>query len=61
MLKTIISMVLGGIGGYALYAFVGCQTGTCPITTNPFLSTFFGAMIGLLLSGLSGKNDTKEV
>ena len=39
---------LGAAGGYAYYHFVGCVTGTCPITSSPYLSTAYGALLGLL-------------
>jgi hypothetical protein len=40
---------LGGAIGYAFYHFVGCKTGTCPITRNPWLSILYGAFIGALM------------
>jgi hypothetical protein len=45
----ISSIVLGGSAGYAFYRFVGCKTGSCPITSNPWISTFYGALLGALL------------
>jgi uncharacterized membrane protein len=44
------SVLLGGAAGYAFYRFVGCKTGVCPITANPWISTLYGALIGVLLS-----------
>jgi len=41
---------LGGIAGFAYYYFVGCQSGSCPITSNPFISTSYGMVIGFLFS-----------
>ncbi|MDP1993866.1 MAG: DUF6132 family protein [Ignavibacteria bacterium] len=37
---------LGAIAGYAYYYFIGCQSGTCPIQSNPYFSTLYGAMLG---------------
>ena len=51
VLRTIISVVAGAALGYAYYAFIGCQTGACPITSNPLISTAYGALVGGLLSG----------
>lgn len=51
---------LGGIGGFAYYYFIGCNTGTCPITSNPYISTSYGMMMGLLLSIDSKKESKKE-
>ncbi|MDP2208347.1 MAG: DUF6132 family protein [Bacteroidota bacterium] len=27
---------------------MGCYSGTCPITSNPLISTIYGGVIGLL-------------
>jgi len=53
MIKTVLGIVIGAIAGFAFYKLVGCPAGTCPITSSPFLSVFFGAMIGLLIAGIS--------
>jgi hypothetical protein len=49
--KLIVGMALGGVVGFALYRFVGCASGACPLTSNPWLSTFYGIIMGALLSG----------
>ncbi len=49
--RWIIGGVVGGLLGFALYRFVGCSSGTCPITSNPWISTMAGAVIGGLISG----------
>ncbi len=41
-----LPIVIGAAGGYAYYRFVGCKTGMCPITKNPWISTFYGALMG---------------
>jgi len=51
MLKIIIGIVLGGVIGFLYYRFVGCSSGTCPITSNPFSSIIYGAVIGYLMTG----------
>ena len=51
---------LGGLGGFAYYYFIGCQTGTCPITRNPYISTSYGMLIGLVLSFDSKKKKSQE-
>lgn len=42
--------LLGGVAGYLYYAFVGCVSGTCPISSNPWLMTGYGTVMGLLLA-----------
>jgi phage shock protein E len=41
---------LGAGAGFAYYYFVGCASGTCPITSNPYISTAYGAVVGALLA-----------
>ena len=38
----------GAILGYLYYYYIGCASGTCAITSNPYISTSYGAMIGLI-------------
>jgi len=52
--------LLGGAGGFAYYYFIGCQSGSCPLTGNPYISTSYGFMVGLLLSFDSKKKKQKE-
>lgn len=44
-----IFTLLGAVGGYLYYRFVGCASGSCAITSNPYISTVYGAVIGFLL------------
>jgi len=47
---------LGGVfAGLGYYYFVGCSTGSCPITSNPVSSMVYMGLIGWLLSGAFGK------
>lgn len=54
-LLTIIGILIGALGGYAYYHFVGCISGTCAITSNPLNSTLYGAVMGGLLFNLFEK------
>jgi len=45
-LRVVLGVLIGGAGGYALYAFVGCSTGACPMTSNPIVASALGATIG---------------
>ncbi|MEN3037572.1 MAG: DUF6132 family protein [Candidatus Kryptonium sp.] len=45
-IKFILPLV-GAFVGYAYYYFIGCRVETCPITSDPYLSTLYGALIGL--------------
>ena len=46
--RNVIGMLVGGGLGFAYYKFVGCSTGTCPLTSNPYISTGYGAILGVL-------------
>ncbi len=41
--------VVGVTGGYVYYALVGCTTGGCAITSNPYMSMAWGGILGYLL------------
>lgn len=46
---TLIGVVLGAAGGYAYYYFVGCNSGSCAITSSPENSIIYGTIMGGLL------------
>ncbi len=58
--KLLIFMAIGGIAGYAYYYFVGCTTGSCPISSNPYLMTGYGLGAGLVLGWDFKKKPRKE-
>ncbi len=57
---TVVGFLIGGVGGYLYYHFVGCSSGTCAITSKPVNSTLYGAMMGGLFLNLFQKK-TKQV
>ena len=44
--RLVIGVVIGGLLGYGVYRFIGCSSGACPITSNPWVSTIVGMAIG---------------
>ncbi len=46
---TLAGVLLGALAGYLYYRFVGCSSGTCPITSNPVSSILYGAVSGGVL------------
>lgn len=49
----VIGVIIGGISGYLYYYFVGCSTGTCAISSNPYNSTLYFSILGGLLMGIN--------
>ena len=49
-MKRFALPVLGALGGFAYYYFIGCSSGTCPISSNPWASTAYGTLIGAVLT-----------
>ena len=45
----------GALLGLGYYAFVGCSTGSCAITSNPLSSLSYMGLMGCLPSGVIGK------
>ncbi len=50
VVRRVLFPLLGAAGGFAYYWLVGCRTGSCPITGNPYISTAYGAFVGLILT-----------
>ena len=59
-LPTMILAVMGAIGGYLYYRFVGCASGACPITSNPYISTVYGGVLGALIGYIVTPGKKKE-
>ncbi len=49
--KPIIGALIGAGIGFALYRFVGCKTGACPITASPWTSMLVYGLLGALMFG----------
>jgi hypothetical protein len=56
---TIIGILVGAIGGYLYYHYVGCASGTCVITSKPLNSTLYGAMMGGLFLNMFQREKPK--
>lgn len=58
-----VGLIVGAIAGYMYYHYVGCVSGTCAITSKPWNSTIYGAVMGVLLfdmMAVKGKSRDKS-
>ena len=56
----IAGVATGTLGGYLYYHFIGCVSGTCPITSNPYNMMMDGAVLCYLLFELIFDAVTKQ-
>lgn len=50
MLRIALFAVGGALAGWLYYRFVGCRSGACPLTSNPIVSSLYGAALGVLFA-----------
>ncbi|MRT92181.1 DUF6132 family protein [Ancylomarina sp. 16SWW S1-10-2] len=48
----IIGGIIGTIGGFLYWNYVGCTSGTCPIKANWYTMVPYGLVMGVLVGGL---------
>ena len=48
-------MIIGGIAGFCYWKMVGCESGTCLITSKPLNSSLYGSLMGALIFGMFKK------
>ena len=53
----IILALIGVAGGYLYWRFVGCKSGSCPITSTWYMSVLAGGILGYLIGDII--NDTR--
>jgi hypothetical protein len=50
MLRIAIGAAIGGVIGFGIGYFGKCTSGTCPLTSNPVISTVIFAVIGAVIA-----------
>ena len=53
-------IIAGGVAGFLYWKFIGCASGTCPITSNKYISVLYGALLGSLLLSTVAGSTTKQ-
>lgn len=48
--RSVLMILAGGFAGFLFFYFVGCKSGTCPITSNPYSSIFTGSLLAFLIT-----------
>lgn len=49
-LRLALFALVGALAGYLLHRVVGCPSGGCPITGNPWVATLYGAAVAVVLA-----------
>mgnify|MGYP007078442125 FL=1 len=56
----LIGVLVGALAGFLYWKYVGCNSGTCAITSRPVNSSVYGAVMGGLLFSMFKKDKKKE-
>ena len=48
----IIFTAIGALGGFLYWRFVGCASGTCPITSHWYTMSTYGVIMGYLIGDM---------
>lgn len=49
---VLLGIAVGAVAGFLYWRYVGCTTGSCPITSSPVNSSLWGAVMGGLLGNI---------
>lgn len=65
LIFILTGLLIGGLAGFSYWYFIGCDTGTCAITSNWSTSTLYGLGMGglggaIVKDGFTGKKKGDE-
>lgn len=60
VILTLIGIIIGAVAGYLYYLNIGCESGTCAITSKPLNSTLYGGLMGGLIFNMFVKTPKKK-
>lgn len=49
-IRVAIGAAVGAGLGWGIYRFIGCRTGACPLTSNPWTAMIMWAVLGALMA-----------
>ncbi len=55
----VIGAIVGAIGGYLYYCFIGCASGSCAITSKPINSMLYFSIMGGVVASIIKPNTDK--
>ncbi|WP_027375917.1 hypothetical protein [Kaistella palustris] len=56
----LLGILAGGIAGFCYYYFIGCETGSCAITSKPLNSSVYGMVMGYLVLSMFQTSKTAD-
>jgi hypothetical protein len=60
LIKYGLGILAGAALGFSYWYFVGCNSGTCAITSSPVNSSIYGAVMGGLVLNMFSTKKEKE-
>jgi hypothetical protein len=52
-----LGLILGALAGFIYWKMIGCNSGTCSITSKPFNSMLYFGVMGMLLFSMFQKKE----
>lgn len=52
---VILGVMVGALAGFLYWKFIGCDSGSCAITSKPLNSTVYGSVMGGLVFSMLKK------
>lgn len=53
---TILGLIIGAIAGFFYWQQIGCNSGSCAITSSPINSSIYGSVMGALFFNIFQKD-----
>ena len=49
LIRIVLGAAIGAALGFVLYKFIGCRSGACPLTGNPWIAMTIWGIAGALM------------